>query len=216
MKVWLDPVGHNVPSVMPDQELCYMSILIRIEQACVKAGLQSLELSQLISDAARIPHKRKHWDAAEKIDGERLAVGFSRRLRETLTGINLNFDTTIEWCLPFIDFDINFKTQIEIIRQLKKFPSLSIYVAVADVDNPVCNCVQNQANVTIVADHTLEIMSPELGFPSHMTKKPVTIDTFDYEDDISHLSEFEEYFSEEDEEVKVTKKKPKYRNIDED
>lgn len=225
MKVWLDPVEQ-----VHDDENFIVAVLVRITQACDKAGLRLLELDELTHDFSRLPAMRRvsafqdaYQHAAEKVAAERLAVNLPGRLKSALAAIELHFGYGIEWCLPFIDHDLHFVDQTKAIAKLNKFPNLTCYVVLADAEGYLASNWRGRNNVVVLADHTLAIMAPELGFPQWMGKSPPIADSYS-ESYPSHESYDSSSYDGNiqptsvdfaDVTPKPKKKKKKYRTIDE-
>lgn len=175
MQVWLHPVDAISDDTSP-----IAAVLVRIQQVCSDAGYhdQTGNLQRIVHDACyampgNLDQAKGQYDpsayAAEVINTERVRVGFWDRLRAALDEIARVFDPVdgIDWCLPFLDYDMNFLRHDRFIAGLgRKFPYLECYLCVADTNTPLVQNWKRQQNVVVIGDDLLKTVCPQIGFPN--------------------------------------------------
>jgi len=213
------------------------AVLTRIIRACQDANYHSPKLQQVLNDACmampgNLEQAKGNYDpsayASEVIHVERLRVGFFGRVKEAFDEIELAAGDTIEWCLPFTDYDIYFINHDRFITGLKCFPNLECYLVVSDVNTPLANNWRNprKLQVKIIDEATLQAMAPPLGFSSPLGPPSASLPSPGYGGihglppapaGGSMLPPYSSVPSEddgEDEEEKPTPKPKRYRGID--
>ncbi len=217
MQVWLDPVDY-----LPDFNSPYPGVLTRIDKACTEAGFNCQSVQDVLHDACMVlPGNldmfKSELDvsqyAAEVVRTERVRLQFPKRLKEALLDIDVAAGDTIEWCLPFVDYDLHFIKHDKFIAGLQKFPNLMCYLIVADPSSPLMSNYRGCNFVRMITETTLEIMAPATGFPQRIQPLPpppppvILPPSWSFQD-----------MAEEEEEAPPKPKKPKrqYRSIDDD
>ena len=223
MQVWLHaveylPDNHPVPAV-----------LTRISQACQDAGFDCTELQSVLHDACMVmPGNldmfKSELDvsqyAAEVVRTERIRLRFPNRLKEALLDVDVAAGDTVEWCLPFLDYDLHFIQHDKFIAGLTKFPKLTCYLVVADPSSPLMSNYRGNYSVKMITETTLQIMAPDLGFKNQIVKPlpppPPPAILPPLPSSMSMYPSINEFDEEEAPPPKPKKSKRQYRSIDDD